>query len=145
MEAVPDSSPGQGRSGETEGLEYYGAATPFNQREEESPITGEVYQPLRQAVEARPQLGEEREEAVRPDRGLSAGPSSCRLVTLRAATLLLSQPSEHQNISSHSLNRSDNTHILSLCPKLQPLVLCSARDKNMLLYYLIIYLLDPPG
>ena len=53
--------------------------------------------------------------------------------------------SEHQNISSHSLNRSDNTHILSLCPKLHPLVLCSARDKNMLLYYLIIYLLDPPG
>ena len=62
VEAVPDSSPGQGRSGETEGLEYYGAATPFNQREEESPLTGEVYQPLRQAVEARPQLGGEREE-----------------------------------------------------------------------------------
>ena len=62
VEAVPDSSPGQGRSGETEGLEYYGAAKAFNQREEESPITGEVFQPLRQAVEARPQLGGEREE-----------------------------------------------------------------------------------
>ena len=34
--------------------------------------------------------GEEREEAVRPDRGLSAGPSSCRLVTVRATTFLSS-------------------------------------------------------
>ena len=40
--------------------------------------------------------GEEREEAVRPDRGLSAGPSSCRLVTVRATTFLLCQPSEHR-------------------------------------------------
>ena len=40
-------------------------------------------------------LGEEREEAVRPDRGLSAGPSSCRLVTVRATNFLLSQ---HQSL-----------------------------------------------
>ena len=91
-------------------------------------------------------LGEEREEAVRPDRGLSAGPSSCRLVTVRATTFLLSQPAEQRTPQlsqlSH-LSQSQQTKIMSLESKMT--VQCSAGVNITVLYYLIIYLLDPPG
>ena len=84
-------------------------------------VTGTKCFPLCLMRGVRPVVqGEEREEAVRPDRGLSAGPSSCRLVTVRATNFLLSQ---HQSLRGlGGLRESEHNNItrkMSQCPSPQ--------------------------
>ena len=55
-EVRPQFYRGNIETGGQRSLLYYGAAKTFNSPEEEILSTGEVYQPLRQAVEARPEV-----------------------------------------------------------------------------------------
>ena len=80
--------------------------------------------------------GEEREEAVRPDRGLSAGPSSCRLVTVRATTFLLCLVIRTVLTGLAGLAGLVNNDHVSLSTRVQ---YSAVQGLNMTLYYYYYY------